>query len=139
VIVLDTNVLSEPLRTKPDAAVLAWLTLSADQALLTSISIGEILYGVRLLTPGRRREGLMAAVEHMLTTYADDVLHYDAPAARAHASIREERRAVGRPLSVEDGMIAAICFTHGAALATRNTNDFAGVGVELVDPWSYRS
>jgi predicted nucleic acid-binding protein len=134
-IVLDTNVLSEPLRAHPDSTVLRWLQDSAAQAVLTSITVGEILTGVRALPTGHRRDGLIAAAEQLFTVYSDRVLPYDEPAARHFAAMRESRRAAGRPLSVEDGMIAAICRRGGHALATRNTKDFVDLGIELIDPW----
>ena len=134
-IVLDTNVLSEPLRPRPDAGVVAWLSDLDDEAAITAISVGELLAGVRALPEGRRRSGLLDAVGTTLATFAAVVLPYDEAAARRFAELAELRRRAGRPLSVEDGMIAAICLEHGAALATRNAADFAGLGLEVVDPW----
>ncbi|MGH8827041.1 MAG: VapC toxin family PIN domain ribonuclease, partial [Jiangellaceae bacterium] len=64
------------------------------------------------------------------------VLAYDEAAARRYAQMHEDRRAAGRPLSVEDGMIAAICRVHGAGLATRNVKEFDDLGVNLINPWS---
>jgi len=138
-IILDTNVLSEPLRTRPEPAVLAWLANVADDIALTSISVGEILTGARLLPKGRRRDGLMAAIERTLIIYADQVLAYDEPAARIYATLQESRRAAGQPLGVEDGMIAAICHSRGARLATRNTKDFRGTDIEVINPWKYQT
>ena len=80
----------------------------------------------------------MSAIERTLTTYADQVFPYDEPAARIYATLQESSRAAGRPLSVEDGMIAAICRSRGARLATRNTRDFEGTGVDLINPWVHR-
>ncbi len=137
-IVLDTNVLSEPLRARPDPAVLAWLADVSEDVALTAISIGETLTGVRLLPEGRRREGLIIAIDRTLTTFAEQVLPYDESAARIYAMLQESRRAAGHPLSVEDGMIAAICRDRGASLATRNLKDFRGLGVALINPWEYR-
>lgn len=134
-IVIDTNVLSEPLRTRPEPRVLAWLSTVSGEVGLTSISVGEILTGVRRFPAGRRRDGLLAEVERSFGTYAALVMPYDEPAARTYAAMNESRRVAGHPLSVEDGMIAAICRSRGLALATRNTKDFHGLGLELVDPW----
>ena len=134
-IVIDTNVLSEPLRTRPEPRVLAWLSTVSGEVGFTSISVGEILTGVRRLPAGRRRDGLLAEVERSFGTYAALVLLYDEPAARTYAAMNESRRVAGHPLSVEDGMIAAICRSRGLALATRNTKDFHGLGLELIDPW----
>lgn len=134
-IVLDTNVLSEPLKERPDERLLAWLVAIDDRVAITAISVGELLVGARLLPPGRRRDALNAAVDRVLATHGAEVLPYDAAAARRYAEMQERRRALGRPLSVEDGMIAAICARHGARLATRNVRDFHGLDIELIDPW----
>lgn len=138
-IVLDTNVLSEPLRARPSAEVLAWLESQTETLALTAISVGELLTVVRLLSPGRRRAGLEAAIEVVLAAHADRVLPYDEPAARHYSRIMESRRTSGHPMSVEDGMIAAICLARGAGLATRNLKDFDGLGLEVIDPWDVRS
>ncbi|RFA09011.1 hypothetical protein B7R54_07080 [Subtercola boreus] len=134
-IILDTNVLSEPLRRSPDAAVIDWLERAAGEAAITSISVGEMLVGARQLPQGRRREALLAAIENIIVTFAHEILHYDTEAARIFAVLHERRATIGRPLSVEDGMIAAICVGAGAELATRNTKDFEGLGIALINPW----
>lgn len=134
-IILDTNVLSEPIRSRPEPAVLAWFARVPEEVALTSVSVGELLTGVQILPPGRRRDGLRNAIDGILSEYADRVLPYDESAARVYANLRGSRRAQGRPLSVEDGMIAAICLSHGARLATRNVADFGGLGLDLVNPW----
>lgn len=138
-IVLDTNVLSEPLKIGPDEHVLAWLGSLDEVAGVTSVSVGELLTGVRALPTGRRRKGLLEAIESTLRSFAGAVLAYDEPAARHYARLQERRRAAGRPLAIEDGMIAAICTARGATLATRNTTDFAGLDLDLIDPWSTSS
>jgi predicted nucleic acid-binding protein len=133
VIVFDTNVLSEPMRPAPHPAVLAWMAEQEDVA-ITAVSVGELMTGARMLPHGARRERLLASIETILT--GQDVLAYDEHAAHLYAWMRAERRATGRPLTVEDGMIAAITASHGATLATRNTRDFDGLGIDLVDPWA---
>jgi predicted nucleic acid-binding protein len=135
-IALDTNVLSEPLKQRPDERVLDWLEGLEDEAVITAVTVGELLTGVRALPDGRRRTDLLEAIELTLNTFSGSVLPYDDSAARRYALLQETRRLTGRPLAVEDGMIAAICITRGAALATRNTTDFDGLGLETVDPWS---
>lgn len=134
-IVLDTNVLSEPLKPSPAPAVLAWLERLDAPVAITAVSVGELLVGVSRLPEGRRRDGLARAIEALLAAHASRVLAYDAGAARRYAAMQEHRRAAGHALSVEDGMIAAITAEHGGTLATRNTRDFADLDVPLVDPW----
>jgi predicted nucleic acid-binding protein len=132
VIILDTNVLSEPLRTDPEIAVVAWMKTQTDAA-VTAISVAELLVGARRLPAGARRERLIAAIDSILS--GSRVLPFDERAARKYARMHEIRRIAGRPLSVEDGMIAAVAAAHGASLATRNTKDFEGLGIDLLDPW----
>ncbi len=134
-IVLDTNVLLEPMRLKPDLLVTTWLAAEQHPLYTTAVSVGELLTGVRNLPAGKRRTGLLEAIETTLSVFSDRILPYDEPAARTYAEIRASRRAGGAPLSVEDGMIAAICRDHGADLATRNVKDFADLGIALLNPW----
>jgi len=133
-IVLDTNVLSEPMHAAPSLGVLNWLDIQPDQMALTAISVGELLTGISQLPGGKRRDKLAQAAEEVLGRWAL-VLPYDTEAARAFARIRELARAEGRGISIEDGMIAAICIVHGATLATRNTSDFDFLPVPTVNPW----
>lgn len=134
-IVLDTDVVSEPLRSTPSLQVLAWLGENSGDLAITAVTVGEMLRGVRMLPHGRRREGLAGAVERLLGDHGDRVLPYDDRAARMYAALQEDRRTSGRPLGTEDGMIAAIARVHGAGVATRNTRDFEDLGLDLVDPW----
>jgi len=137
VIVLDTNVLSELIRPVAEPRVLAWFEAQAADALFTTaISRGAMLYGARILPPGRRREAILTEAEAIFSVdMAGRVLPYDEAAADAHASIAAERRALGRPGSQSDLMIAGIARSLGAALATRNVRDFRNCGITLVDPW----
>ena len=134
-IVLDTNVLSEPLRRRPDAHVLTWLTSLDEETGITAVSVGELLTGARVLPAGRRRTGLLDAMEATLQTFSGSVLAYDEVAAHHYARLQEVRREASRPLAVEDGMIAATCIANGATLATRNTDDLAALDLRLIDPW----
>jgi predicted nucleic acid-binding protein len=106
-----------------------------DDLALTSISVGEIFVGVRMLPEGKRRSGLMSAIETTLSAFTEQVLTYDDRAARTYARLQETRRGLGRPLAVEDGMIAAICLTRHSRLATRNVRGFDDLGLELINPW----
>jgi hypothetical protein len=139
-IVLDTNVLSETLRPRPDARVLAWLASQPVAAVFTStITRGEILYGVRLLPRGRRRDALQHAVITIFDeTFAKRTLPFDNHAADAFADIAAARQAKGRPISQFDAMIAAVTRSRGATLATRNIKDFSDCGIDLINPWTAR-
>lgn len=90
-----------------------------------------------VLPEGARRRGLVAAAERAFgNLFAGRVLSFDRAAARAYAEIFATRQAIGRPLSLADGQIAAIARSRGMAVVTRNVGDFEGAGVELVDPWA---
>ncbi|WP_066793565.1 type II toxin-antitoxin system VapC family toxin [Sphingomonas soli] len=138
-IVLDTNVLSEALRPAPDARVMHWLGGQAPAALfVTAVTQSEILYGIAILDPGRRRDELQAAATAMFAEdFAGRILGFDPEAAPQFAGIAAERRRLGRPISQFDAQIAAIARSRGASLATRNLRDFEGCGIELIDPWSF--
>jgi len=137
VIVLDTNVLSELMKASPAPAVLAWM---ADQTMTslftTTVTQAEILYGLAILPPGRRRELLTEAAKAMFAEdFAGRVLPFDTDAARTYAAIAAGRRETGQPISHFDTQIAAMARSRGATLATRNVRDFVACGIVVVDPW----
>jgi hypothetical protein len=138
VIVLDTNVVSEVLRPAPSEKVLGWMRSERVQALFTtSITEGELLYGVALLPAGRRRQTLEAAIARVLEEwFAGRILSFDSDAAREFAHIAAGRRQAGRPMSEADARIAAIARSRYAAVATRDTSGFAGCGVTVINPWA---
>src|SRR5207237_5452834 len=120
VILLDTNVLSEVVKPSPSNAVLAWLAeQEALAAYTTTITQAEILYGIELLPPGKRRTQLTAAIEERFAQeFQGRILPFDEDAARAFAKIVAARRSAGRLISQPDAMIAAIAQSRGAAVAT---------------------
>ena len=135
-VVLDTNVVSELMRATPDANVVAWVGRRSPGAVrTTAITVAEVRYGIARLPTGRRRTLLRAAAEQVFDTFDEAVLPFDAAAARHYADIVVEREWAGAPISGFDAQIAAICRAASAELATRNTGDFEGLGLHLVDPW----
>lgn len=135
--VFDTDVLSEVMKNTPDTRVVAWLqTCPVDAMFTTAISLSEILYGVRRVADGSKRQRLERAAEHMFAEeFADRVLAFDSGAADAHADIRLARRQAGAPISAEDGMIAAIAKARGATVVTQDGRGFNGCGIPVVNPW----
>lgn len=136
-IVLDTNVISELMRARPDARVLDWLAAQPIAGLFTTtLTQAEIFYGLALLPEGRRRDDLITAAspifEHEL---AGRILGFDSHAAMAYPEIAARRRRAGQPITQIDGQIAAIVASRGARLATRNVRDFVDCGIVVVDPW----
>ncbi len=136
-ILIDTNVISELMRPQPDPAVLDWFDRqTASDLVLSAVTEAELLGGAALLPEGRRRAQLTAAIVAMIEQdFAGRVLPFDSAAARAYAVILAARRAAGRQIAQADCQIAAIARTAGASLATRNVRDFAGCGIEVVNPW----
>jgi toxin FitB len=137
VIVLDTSVIVELTRQAPDPGVISWLdSLPAAEVATTAITAAELLDAVARLPGGGRKPELTAAVRGMLgDDFRDRVLPFDDRAAPRFAVIVRARTTLGRPIGVADAQIAAICRTLGAALATRDTDDFSECGIELINPW----
>lgn len=140
-ILLDTNVVSEPLRAAPDANVLAWLDAQAIETLyLSAISLAELRFGIAALPEGKRRESLLASLEQrVLPLFVGRILPFDAPAAQAYAELRARARAAGQAIATADGYIAAIAATHGFAIATRDTTPFEAAGVGVINPWNFKA
>lgn len=137
-IVLDTNVLSELMRRRPAARVVQWVDEQDASALaVTAVTVAELLYGVARLADGARKTKLTKAVDGLVgEDFSDRVLPFDTAAAEHYADLVSERERQGRPVSVADGQIAAICRSHGAALAIRNVGDFDATGIAVLDPWA---
>ena len=137
-IILDTNVVSELMRPAPSSAVVSWVSRrDAPTLFFSAVSEAELRLGVAIMPAGRRRDEIEAAIEAMLREdFASRILPFDSAAARAYAEIAAARRAAGRPVATMDVQIAAIARSHNMAVATRNTRDFTGTGVDLADPWT---
>jgi predicted nucleic acid-binding protein len=135
-IVIDTNVVSELMRPAPARTVLDWFGQQDPTALhLSAVSEAELRRGVAILPEGRRRGALRAAIDAMVAEdFAGRVLAFDSAAAVAFAAIFAERRAAGRPIGFPDCQIAASARAYGAAVATRNLDDFEGCGITVMNP-----
>jgi toxin FitB len=136
-IILDTNVVSEPMKADGDRCVRDWLDDQIAETLyLTSISLSELLLGVQVLPDGKRKEGLAAALTELLTElFGPRILSFDHQAATVYAARVSRARASGRAISMADGQIAAIAAVHGFTVATRDTAPFIAAGVPVVNPW----
>ncbi len=134
-IIIDTNIVSEMMRDEPDRKVLAW-TETVGQLHTTAVTLAEIDYGIARLPNGRHKDRLTATATRVFADFGDVVLPFDASAARRYADIVVGREGAGRPVATADAQIAAICASRGATLATRNTDDFDALGINLFNPWS---
>ena len=136
-IVLDTNVLSEPLRPRPDRDVLEWLDRQAPATLyMTTISLAELWTGIELLPAGKRRSLLHEAMaKQVLPLFDGRVLPFDVDAASAFARIFFKAQAVGNSIDFADCAIAAIALSRKFIVATRNAKGFKGSGIEVLNPW----
>ncbi|RWB03891.1 MAG: type II toxin-antitoxin system VapC family toxin [Mesorhizobium sp.] len=137
-LLLDTNILSEVTRPAPDARVLDWLSgLDEDRSFISVVSIAEIRRGVALMDEGRKREALAEWLARDLPQrFEQRVLPVDEPIALAWGDLMGLAKRRGRGLSSMDGLIAATTIARELTLATRNTKDFEGFGLELFDPWT---
>ena len=141
-IVLDTNVVSEPFKPKPDPAVIEWLDAQEPQTLyITAVTIAELLAGVHKMPVGKkevksRRSELSFAIENQISHIFDRrILNFDQQAAQIFGSMNASAAAQGNPIAFADCAIAAMTLANGFALATRNTRDFKGTGVKIINPW----
>ena len=137
-ILLDTNVVSEVMRARPAEAVITWLNgQNSEKFYVSSITIGEISYGLRILPDGKRRSGLRERFERFVALAFDQrVLAYDESAARIYGDLMGDRKELGLPMSVPDGQIAAIARVNHLAVATRNVVDFKNCGIDVVNPFA---
>ena len=136
-IILDTNVVAEPLRPQPDRNVLAWLDRQAPDTLyLTAISVAELWAGIAKLPTGKRRTQLQQAMTgDLLPLFEGRLLDLGLEAATAFGNVHAKAKAAGHSMDFADCAIAAIASTHRFMVATRNLKDFAGAGVRLANPW----
>jgi hypothetical protein len=137
-ILLDTNVVSEVMKARPAEAVVTWLNgQNSEKLYVSSITIGEISYGLRILPDGKRRSGLRERFERFVALAFDQrVLAYDETAARVYGDLMGDRKELGLPMSVPDGQIAAIARLNHLAVATRNVADFESCGIDVVNPFA---
>jgi predicted nucleic acid-binding protein len=135
-IIIDTNVVSELMRPEPDPGVASWVRARDRRELrMTAISLAEVRYGIARLPDGRRKQVLLGAADEIFSAFADQILPVDAAAAEHYAVIASSRERAGKPIPGFDALIAAVCRSQGATLATRNVSDFDGTGIEIINPW----
>jgi len=137
---IDTNVVSEMMRPRPDPRVAAFLDSIAGEGLgLSSVTVWEVLDGIGRINPGRRRRDLADRFQDLLDElFEDRIIDWSQADAQACARIMEDKRRRGEPLDdhVPDAFLAAAAATRGLAIVTRNTGEFRNTGIETADPWA---
>ena len=135
-IVLDTNVISEPLKSHPSSKVMDWLDNQAAETLfVTTVSRAELRFGVLKLADGKRRNALAAHINRVLDLFKDRMLSFDAAAADQLAIIAARCEKIGKRAVAPDAYIAACAAARGFAVATRNVSHFEHTGVRVINPW----
>lgn len=136
-ILLDTNVVSEPLRAAPEPRVVQWLDAqSLETVFISVITVAELRYGVARMPDGRRRNVLQAQLEtQVLPAFVGRTLAFDLPATQAYAELMAKAQATGFSIGMADGLIAAIASANGMTVATRDTAPFAAAGIAVINPW----
>lgn len=137
-ILLDTNVISAPLRHAPDARVIEWIDAQPLETLyLSAMTVAELRAGVALLPKGRRRTSLHESLENrVLPLFAGRVLPFDVACTTAYAALLAKVRATGIAVATADACIAAIAITNGLAVATRDIGPFRAAGLTVINPWA---
>lgn len=136
-ILLDTNVISEPQRREPNARVIAWMDAQALETLyLSAITVAELRAGIALIPEGKRRDSLHENLEkRLLPMFANRVLPFDMACTKAYAELLAKSRAAGLAVETADAFIAAVALANGFTVATRDTSPFEAAGVSVIDPW----
>lgn len=133
---LDTNVVSEFRKVAPNRHVIeAVRQIGTENTHISSVSIGELTYGIKRLEEGRKRRELGSWLLEIERTYADQILAFDIETAHIWGELVAKTKAAGRTLPIPDAQIAATALQHGLHLVTRNIADFEAAGVMLINPW----
>jgi predicted nucleic acid-binding protein len=137
-ILLDTNVISEPWKPRPDPHVVAWIDAQAVETLfLSAVTVAELRFGIAAMPQGKRRKVLGERLERdLLSVFAGRVLPFDLEASRAYAELMLKARTAGQAIHMADGYIAAIAAARGLFVASRDVGPFQAAGVPVINPWA---
>lgn len=137
-ILLDTNLISEPWKPVPDQAVIAWLDDQAIETLfLSAITIAELRFGIAAMPLGKRQTILRDRLEgEVLPLFSERILSFDLTASRFYSELMAHARIAGKAIGTADGYIAATAAANGLAIATRDTSPFEAAGLKVINPWS---
>lgn len=133
---LDTCLLSELIKSTPDAHVLHWFEARKPHELYVSaMTWAELQRGISRLPESRRRSELETWLLQLEAGFENRILAFDKDVAQVWALMMVQAEAQGKPMAAVDSIIAAIAKAHGCTLVTRNVRDFAYAGVEALNPW----
>ncbi len=135
-ILIDTNVLSQPMRAQGSDKVNRWIDENFPEIAIPVLAYAEIVFGIELIDDWERKIQLTNAMATLRLRFEDRFVPFDIAAADAHGWLRARMKRQGVALPEIDCQIAAIAISRGAKLATRNVKDFVLIGVELIDPWT---
>ncbi len=135
---LDTNVVSEWTKPRPDVGIVTWLAeADEDRVFISVITLAELRHGIERLPLGARRDRLDAwLTEQVPARFEARVLSVDAETAHSWGCVMARRQAGGRPVGTMDAFIAATAERHDLTLVTRNVSDFDALGIRLINPWT---
>lgn len=136
-ILLDTNVISEPLKASGNQNVVDWINAQNIETLyLSTIGLAELRFGIAALPEGKRKDVLHSSLEQrVLPLFEGRILSFDIGASEAYATLRPRAGATGQAIAPTDGYIAAIAMTNGLAVATRDTQPFISAGLTVINPF----
>ena len=136
-ILLDTNVISEPLKASSNQKVVAWINAQNIETLyLSTIGLAELRFGIAALPEGKRKDVLRSSLEQrVLPLFEGRILSFDIGASDAYATLRSKARAAGLAIAPADAYIAAIVMTNGLSIATRDVKPFIAAGLTVINPF----
>ncbi|HQT85664.1 MAG: VapC toxin family PIN domain ribonuclease [Acidiphilium sp. 37-64-53] len=137
-ILLDTNLVSEPWKPQPDPQIVAWLDAQAVETLyLSAITVAELRFGIAAMPAGKRRKILHERLEdELLPIFTRRVLPFDLEASRAYADLMSKAKTAGQAINMADGSIAAIAAARGFSVASRDVAPFHAAGIPVINPWA---
>jgi toxin FitB len=135
-IILDTNVVSELMKKSCSLPVAQWIRQHSIAGLyLTSVTVAEIQYGISCLAKSARRDRLAHEANEIFSTFSEYILDFNSQAVHRYGHLAANRKSMGHPISIFDAQIAAIALENNAEIATRNTKNFVGIELKIINPW----
>lgn len=136
-ILLDTNVISEPWKPAPEEQVVAWLNAQAIETLfLSAITVAELRFGIAAMPLGKRQNILRDRLEgEVLPYFSGRILSFDLASSQFYSDLMVRARVSGRAIGISDGYIAATAAANDLGVATRDTSPFEAAGLKVINPW----